>query len=385
NLWIRAQRKRGPVHGRFYVFVDECRRSQGGKMHKQMKKWLKNGIFIGFTGTPLLRKDKKTTRAVFGTPIHTYKFDQAVADGVVLDLKYEARNVPQRLTSKKEIDNWFAKKTRGLNSFQQALLRKRWATMKELMSSKERKKRIIASIINDFSTKSRLKHDRGTALLVAASIYDACQYYRLFQETDFGSYCGIITSFQPNQNAISQEPKNSAARYKFDTYSEFILAEAWATYEDKTKERFIKDPASCKLLIVVSKLLTGFDAPSCTYLYLDHALRDHTLFQAICRTNRLDGVDKDYGYIVDFKELYAEVEQSIAVYTSDELDCDADGKDGNVMLKNWLEEGRKQLDQAREALYYLCEPVPHPREIEQFLVYFCGLAQPEQTLESTEA
>ena len=88
-----------PIHGRFYVFVDECHRTQGGDMNKQMKRWLENAIFIGFTGTPLLRKDKQTTRDVFGTYIHTYKFHEAVADKVILDLKYEARDVPQRLTS----------------------------------------------------------------------------------------------------------------------------------------------------------------------------------------------------------------------------------------------------------------------------------------------
>ena len=114
-----------------------------------------------------------------------------------------------------------------------------------------------------------------------------------------------------------------------------------------------------KLLIVVSKLLTGFDAPSCTYIYLDNELRDHNLFQAICRTNRLDGDDKDYGHIVDFKELFGDVQEAIAVYSSDELDIDeGSGGDNNVHLKDWLDEGKKQLDEAREALRYLCEPVP---------------------------
>ena len=114
-------------------------------------------------------------------------------------------------------------------------------------------------------------------------------------------------------------------------------------YEDEAKRRFIEEPANLKLLIVVSKLLTGFDAPSCTYIYLDNELRDHNLFQAICRTNRLDGDDKDYGHIVDFKELFEDVQEAIAVYSSDELDTDeGDGGDNNVHLKNWLEEGRKQ-------------------------------------------
>lgn len=376
------------VHGRFYVFVDECHRTQGGDMNKQMKRWLEGAIFIGFTGTPLLRKDKQMTRDVFGTYIHTYKFHQAVADKVVLDLKYEARDVPQRLTSQAAIDKWFEQKTKNLNNFQKASLRRRWATMEELMSAGERKQRIVANIIEDFSLKPRLNNDRGTAILVAASIYDACHYFRLFQNTHFGTYCGIITSYEPNHNAISREPANSDERYKFDTYSKYVLKSGQTTkqYEDETKRRFIEEPANLKLLIVVSKLLTGFDAPSCSYIYLDNKLRDHNLFQAICRTNRLDGDDKDYGHIVDFKKLFGDVQQAIAVYSSDELDIDeGSGGDNNVPIKNWLVEGRKQLDNAREALHYLCEPVALPRAVEQFLQYFCGTAANADALNDTEA
>lgn len=376
-----------PVHGRFYVFVDECHRTQGGGMNRQMKRWLEGAIFIGFTGTPLLRKDKRMTRDVFGTYIHTYKFRQAVADKVVLDLKYEARDVPQRLTARKKIDDWFEHKTRNLNNFQKAVLRRRWATMEELMSSGERKRRIIASIIEDFSLKPRLNNDRGTAILVAASIYDACHYYRLFHETPFGTCCGIVTSFEPNHNAISREPKESDERYKFATYTDHVLKPGQTSkqYEDEAKRRFIEEPANLKLLIVVGKLLTGFDAPSCTYIYLDDERHDHDLFQAICRTNRLDGDDKDYGYIVDFKKLFDDVQQAIAVYSSDELDIDqGSGGDNNVHLKNWLQEGKKQLDDARQALHYLCEPVPLPREMEQFLHYFCGDAANPDALIETE-
>lgn len=374
------------VMGQVYVFVDECHRTQGGDMNKQMKRWLNNAIFIGFTGTPLLRKDKQTTQEVFGTYIHTYKFDQAVADKVVLDLKYEARNVPQRLTSKAAIDDWFDQKTKGLNNFQRSVLRRQWATMEELMSAGERKQRIIADIIHDFGVQPRLNNDRGTAILVAASIYDACHYYRLLQNTSFGKYCGIVTSYEPNHNAISREPNDSDERYKFDTYTEFVLDKGQTTkdYEDKTKQRFIEEPANMKLLIVVSKLLTGFDAPTCTYIYLDNKLRDHNLFQAICRTNRLDGDDKDYGYIVDYKELFEEVQDSISVYTSDELDTD-DGKgSGNVILKDWLKEGKADLDAVRESLKYLCEPVEMPKDIEQYLYYFCGDATNPEALLSTE-
>lgn len=375
------------VSGRFYVFVDECHRTQGGSMNKQMKRWMQSAIFIGFTGTPLLKTDKQTTREIFGKNIHTYKFHQAVQDGVVLDLKYEARNVPQQLTSQAAIDNWFEAKTRHLNNYQKAVVRRAWANMEKLMSAGERKQRIIGSIIEDFGLKPRLNNDRGTAILVAASIYDACHYYRLFQQTSFGQYCGIVTSYEPNPAAISKEPLNGDERYKFDTYVEYVLknGETTTKYEDELKRRFKDEPANCKLLIVVSKLLTGFDAPSCTYIYLDNELRDHNLFQAICRTNRLDGEDKDYGYIVDFKELFTEVQEAISVYTSDELDTeDGTAQENNVELKSWLQEGRKRLDTAREALKYLCETVKAPKEIEQFIAYFCGDASKPESLNDTE-
>ncbi|MBS63169.1 type I restriction endonuclease subunit R [Salinisphaera sp.] len=376
-----------PVSGRVYVFVDECHRTQGGAMNRQMKRWLADAIFIGFTGTPLLRKDKQTTREVFGTNIHTYKFPEAVADEVVLDLKYEARDVPQRLTSPQAVDAWFEQKTKNLNNYQKAVLRNRWATMEQLMSAAERKQRIIADIIEDFSLKPRLNNNRGTALLVANSIYDACHYFRLLQNTSFGPYCGLITSYEPNANAISRQPADSDERYKFDTYTRYVLADGQTTgqYEDEMKRRFIEEPTNCKLLIVVSKLLTGFDAPSCTYIYLDHELRDHNLFQAICRTNRLDGDDKDYGHIVDFKKMFGDVQQAIAVYSSDELDQEDGGTTGNnIDLKNWLEEGRKKLDAAREGLKYLCEPVASPQGFEQYLRYFCGNLNDPEALNRTE-
>lgn len=381
------KREAPKLTGRFYIFVDECHRTQGGDMNRQMKAWFKDHIFIGFTGTPLLKSDKKTTREIFGTYIHTYKYPQAVKDGVVLDIKYEARAVPQRQTSPQAVDNWFHQKTKNLNNYQKAIVRKTWATLENLMSSKERKERIIASIIEDFSLKPRLNNDRGTAILVAASIYDACHYFRLFQNTSFGPYCGIVTSFTPNHNAISREPHNSDERYKFDTYTQYVLKNGQTTekYEEDIKRRFKDEPANCKLLIVVSKLLTGFDAPSCTYIYLDHELYGHNLFQAICRTNRIDGEDKDYGHIVDFKELFADVQEAIAVYSSDELDIDgACNADNNVHMKNWLDEGRKKFEIAREALMFLCEPVAAPKELEQYLHYFCGDGQKPDLLLATE-
>jgi type I restriction enzyme R subunit len=375
-----------PIYGRFYVFVDECHRTQGGDMNTQMKRWMKNSIFIGFTGTPLLLINRKTTREVFGTFIHTYKFHEAVTDGVVLDLRYEARNVPQRLDKPERIDAWFNAKTPCLNNYQKAVLRKRWATMEKLMSSKGRKERIVADIVQDFGLKPRLSNDRGTAILVAASIYDACHYYQLFQGTPLDGCVGIITSYEPNPQVISKEAKGSKERYAFETYTNHVLqGEQPQKYIEDTKKRFIEEPANMKLLVVVSKLLTGFDAPSCTYIYLDHALHDHTLFQAICRTNRLDGEDKTFGHIVDYKELFKDVQEAVAIYNSDELDTDlGNGGENNIHIGNWLTEGRKHFEEVHQALLFLCEPVLPPRQMEQFIFYFCGHAADPEALKTTE-
>ena len=220
------------VHGEFFVLVDECHRTQGGKLHEKMKEWLPNAIFIGFTGTPLMKADAKSTRYVFGTNIHTYKFPEAVADGVVLDLKYEARTIPQELTSKQKVDEWFNRKTTGLSAYQKALLRQRWGTMERVLSSKGRKSRIVNDICMDFDLKPRLSSERGTAMLVAGSIYDACQYFREFQDdTPLACKCGIITSYEPSAVDISREPEQGEEEYKYNTYKKFVLSSALHTTE----------------------------------------------------------------------------------------------------------------------------------------------------------
>jgi type I restriction enzyme R subunit len=138
-----------------------------------------------------------------------------------------------------------------------------------------------------------------------------------------------------------------------------------------------------KLLVVVDKLLTGFDAPPCTYLYIDKSMQDHGLFQAICRVNRLDGEDKDFGYIVDYKDLFKKVENAIAVYTS-ELDHSAGGSDPEVLLQDRLAKGRERLDNSLEALALLCEPVEPPKGELEHIHYFCGNTEIPADLEERE-
>jgi type I restriction enzyme R subunit len=155
------------------------------------------------------------------------------------------------------------------------------------------------------------------------------------------------------------------------------------TYEEEAKALFIKEPANMRLLVVVDKLLTGFDAPSCTYLYIDKSMQDHGLFQAICRVNRLDGEDKDFGYIVDYKDLFKKVENAMAVYTS-ELDHSAGGPDPEVLLQDRLTKGRERLDNALESLALLCEPVEPPKSDLEHIHYFCGNTEIPEDLEERE-
>ena len=377
------------VHGEFYVLVDECHRTQSGDFHAQMKRWLPNAVFIGFTGTPLLKADARSTRAVFGTYIHTYKFPEAVADGVVLDLKYEARTVPQELTSPQKVDAWFAARTAGLSDYQKALLRRRWGTLERLRTSRGRMQRIVEDICMDFDLKPRLAGGRGTAMLVADSIYDACRYFRLFEsDTPLQGKCGLITSYDPTQVDISREPEQGEEHYKRETYTRHVLSADLpdtARYETEMKRRFREEPGRCRLLIVVSKLLVGFDAPSCSYIYLDKRLKDHALFQAITRTNRLDGADKEYGQVVDYKEQFASVQESVAVYSADELEpSPGAGADGdNILLKDRLREGRRELDAVRRELKRLYEHVRPPRELEDALLFFCGDAADPEALAAT--
>lgn len=371
-----------PTVGEIFVFVDECHRTQSGKLHRTMKALMPNAVFIGFTGTPLLKQDKQTSLEIFGGYIHTYKFSEAVEDEVVLDLLYEARDIDQRLGSVKKIDAWFDAHTRDLNDWQKAALREQWGTMQNVLSSKSRMNRVVADIVFDFSDKPRLSSQRGNAILVASSIYEACKYFELFQGTPFRGKCAVVTSYNPQAQDIALEETGANTetdkQFIYNTYTALLHNVAalpgksrTETYEDQAKKLFKEQPANMRLLVVVDKLLTGFDAPSCTYLYIDKSMQDHGLFQAICRTNRLDGDDKDFGYIVDYKDLFKKVENAIAVYTS-ELDDSAGGANPEVLLQDRLIKGRERLDDALEAIALLCEPVASPRGELEHIRYFCG-------------
>ena len=372
--------------GNLYVFVDECHRTQSGDLHEAMTNLLPESIFIGFTGTPILRKDKKRSIEVFGRYIHTYKYDEAVQDNIVLDLQYEAREVEQSLTSQDRIDKWFEAKTGGLNDIAKADLKRRWGTMQKVLSSQARLNRIIADILLDMETKDRLKSGAGNAILVAGSVYEACKYYDLFQNNGLKK-CAIVTSYNSDISNVKGETvsddEETDNQYKHDIYQKMLNGKDQYQFELEVKRKFVNEPGQMKLLIVVDKLLTGFDAPPATYLYIDKSMRDHGLFQAICRVNRLDGEDKEYGFIVDYKDLFKSLNQAIKDYTSGALDG-YDSDDVRGLIKDRLQTVKSNLDNSLEQIRSLCEPVKPPKDSSSYIEYFCGNTENPEDLKDHE-
>lgn len=374
------------ARGRLHVFVDECHRTQSGLLHEAMKAILPDAVFIGFTGTPLLKSDKQRSIEVFGGYIHTYKFNEAVRDRVVLDLRYEARDIDQRITSQRKIDDWFEAHTAALTDLAKAQLKARWGTMQTLLSSRSRLEQIVADILLDMATRDRLKSGRGNAMLVAGSVYEACRYHDLFSRTPLAGRCAVVSSYVPKVADVKGEATGEGvtdALQKYETYRR-MLADWFKLppdeavlriddFETEVKQRFIDEPAQMQLLIVVDKLLTGFDAPAATVLYIDKPMRDHGLFQAICRVNRLDGDDKEVGCIVDYKHLFERVEGAIQDYTHGALDG-YDASDIAGLITSRIDKARERLDEVLESVRALCEPVETPRTMETYLRFFCGTA-----------
>ena len=255
-----------------------------------------------------------------------------------------------------------------------AELKRRWGTMQTLLSSRSRLEKVVFDILDDFFKKDRLSSGRGNAMLVASSIYEACQYYEIFQGQGFDK-CAIVTSYDPGA-------LNTADR-EYAIYQKMLNGKPTDIFEKEAKKKFIEQPGQMQLLIVVDKLLTGFDAPPATYLYIDKNMQDHGLFQAICRVNRLDGEDKEYGYIVDYRDLFKKLERAVADYTIGAFQ-NFDREDVIGLLKDRLQEGKKDLEEALEIVRALCEPVAPPQDSAAYIRYFCGDVENPYALKENE-
>ena len=363
--------------GDIFVFVDECHRTQGGVMNLAMKKIMGPDVMlIGFTGTPLLKSEKGalTSYANFGPFIHTYKFDEAVEDGVVLDLRYEARDIEQNLAEDVTFDSIFERKTKNLLPAKKEELKKRWARMQNLFSAKERVQRIVTDICMDMGIKPALREGWGNAMLVCESVYQAYRFWAMFSDalSPLKDKCAVVTSYSGDEPGLSEAftgEQLTEAEYKHRMNLAMRGDKTPEDFEEWAKKEFVEHPAKMKLLIVVDKLLTGFDAPPATYLYIDKKMEDHNLFQAICRVNRLNGEKKRHGYIIDYKHLFESIRGAVEDYTNGAFK-NFEKEDVEGLLKGRLEEGRKTLEAALERCDILSEPVLPPKGLDEYCDYF---------------
>ena len=292
--------------GDIFVLVDESHRTQGGDLHKAMKKALPLACYIGFTGTPLL-KHEKNSFAKFGGEIHRYTIDDAVKDGAVLPLLYEGRYVGQEVLDPEGLTRKFDLISRELGDEAKRDLQQKWARFERVASSEQRLE-LIAVDINEHIKKT-LKKSGFKAMLATQRKYDAIKYYEIFEE--FGEIKSAYVISSNEHEELEGGHKEYVAKAWQDTIRGYGSEEAYLKY---VKDEFIYGD-EIDLLIVVDKLLTGFDAPRASTLYIDKQLKEHNLLQAIARVNRLyDG--KDYGYIIDYRGLLGELDEALTSYAS---------------------------------------------------------------------
>lgn len=293
-----------------FVLVDESHRTQGGDLHNAMKNVLPLACYLGFTGTPLLKKDKEKNSFIkFGGEIHRYTIDDAVKDGAVLPLLYEGRFVDQEVLSPEGLERKFNMITRELSDEAKRDLQHKWARFQKVASSEQRLELIALDINEHFKKTLKMSNSGFKAMFATSSKYEAIKYHEIFEE-----YGDIRTAYVISSNEHEE----------LDGGSKEYIAKAWQeTIKDYGSEseylKYVKNEFihgnEIDLIIVVDKLLTGFDAPRASTLYIDKQLKEHNLLQAIARVNRLyDG--KDYGYIVDYRGLLGELDQALTNYAS---------------------------------------------------------------------
>ncbi len=290
-----------------FVLVDESHRSNYGLMATRMRSVFPNACYIGFTGTPLM-KSEKNTMARFGRLIHKYTIRDGVEDGAIVPLIYEGRFVEQKV-DEENIDLWFKQTTRRLTEAQREDLRKKWSSIRRLTSTDARIKRIALDISEHFIEGYK---DTGFKAMLATNYKrDAIRYLECFEQ--FGDLnCAVVIS-PPDMREGVDDADEGADDLVISFWNKMMQQYGDADrYEEAIKNRFCD--GEIDILIVCSKLLTGFDAPLCQVLYIDKELKEHGLLQAIARTNRLHE-GKDYGLIVDYRGLIEKLDTAMDMYS----------------------------------------------------------------------
>lgn len=311
-----ASVKQKPVESRdIFVLVDESHRTQYGELHMKMKKVFPSACYLGFTGTPLMKKEKNTM-IKFGKLIHTYTIADGVRDKAIVPLLYEGKMVDQSV-NQKAIDNRLDMITRHLNDKQKEEVMKKWSLFERIASSNQRISMIAFDINQHFLDNYKTQGSQFKAMLATHSKIEAIRYLEAFEELE-DLNCAVVIS-PPDQreghDEVDQESKDKVQNFWKQMMDRYGNED---DYEDAIKEEFIEGD-EIDLLIVVEKLLTGFDAPKATVLYIDKPLREHNLLQAIARVNRLyEG--KDYGFIIDYRGLLEKLDQAMQMYSGSGLE-----------------------------------------------------------------
>ncbi|PKK96352.1 MAG: DEAD/DEAH box helicase, partial [Tenericutes bacterium HGW-Tenericutes-3] len=302
-----------------FVLVDESHRTQYGELHTKMKQVFPNACYLGFTGTPLM-KDEKNTMSKFGRLIHKYTIKDGVDDKTIVPLLYEGRMVEQTV-NRTAIDNRLEMITRNLNKKQAEMLKQKWSHFEKIASSEQRIRLIADDIYSHFS--QFYKGTQFNAMLATNSKFDAIRYKEAFDEYGDIKTSVVISApdMREGSDEVDGEPNDRVIKYwkkQMDSYGDP------AKYEEHIKSEFV-DGDEVEILIVVDKLLTGFDAPRASVLYVDKPIKEHTLLQAIARVNRIyEG--KDFGLIVDYRGLLQPLDEALQMYSGAGLEK-YDGKD----------------------------------------------------------
>ena len=311
-----------------FVLIDESHRSNYGSMAAKMRTVFPNACYIGFTGTPLMKREKNTLTK-FGKLIHKYTIQDGVEDGAIVPLIYEGRFVEQKV-DEENIDMWFQQTTKRLTDPQKEDLRRKWSSIRRLTSTDARIKRIALDINNHFLLGFK---DTGFKAMLATNYKrDAIRYLKCFEQ--FGDLnCAVVISppdMRESVDDIDEGTDNMVIEYWEKMMKQYGDAD---TYEEAMKNKFCD--GEIDILIVCSKLLTGFDAPVCQVLYIDKELKEHGLLQAIARTNRLhDG--KEYGLIVDYRGLIQKLDAAMDMYSGAGLE-NFEGRDLRGVVIDVLE------------------------------------------------
>ncbi len=346
-----------------FVLVDESHRGQYGAMHTRMRKALPNACFIGFTGTPVKRKEKDTINK-FGGLIDTYTIRQAVEDKAVVPLLYEGRDVEQQV-DRKTIDRWFDQLTAKLTTEQKADLKKKFASTDQLNKAAQR----VKEIAFDISVHYR-DNWQGTpykAQLVTQDKSTALLYKKYLDEFGLISSEVLISGPDDREGNEEVEEENLPAVIVF--WRKMMAKHGSEEQYNKNVINAFKHGEHPEIIIVVDKLLTGFDAPRNTVLYLTRQLKEHTLLQAIARVNRLyEG--KDFGYIIDYRGVLQNLNKAFDLYGKLE---DFDQADLEDAITDITEEIQK-LPQRHSDLWDLFKGIKNKQDEEQ---YEQRLAEPE--------